>query len=214
MATRLVSKPSDLHLPPHADLWIFGYGSLMWDPGFPFIDCRQALLRGFHRSFCILSTIYRGTPERPGLVLGLDRGGACRGLALRVAAGMVAPTLAYLWDREMINEVYRPRLLPVRTAGERITALAFTVARGHEQYCGKLCREETAERICRAVGGRGPNIDYLANTVAHLRDLGIRDHGLEDLLLHVTRKLAGNDTAPHQPVPPGGERGVVAKAPT
>lgn len=170
-----------LGLAVDCDFWVFAYGSLMWNPGFAYAECRPALLRGYHRRFCILSTHYRGTPERPGLVLGLDRGGSCRGLAFRIAAETAQTTLADLWDREMITAVYRPRLVSVRTQPGAVDALAFIVDRGHEQYCGRLSVDEAADRIACACGGRGPNLDYLANTVTHLQALGIRDRQLETL---------------------------------
>ena len=172
-----------LALPPDADLWVFGYGSLMWDPGFPYAEKRLALLRGYHRRFCIYSHRHRGTPERPGLVFGLDHGGACRGLAFRVAAADVPAALSYLWGREMSGAVYRPRLLPVRTEGGTVVpACAFVVDRDHPQYCRGLDLEASAALIRQGVGGRGRNLDYLANTVEHLDQLGITDHGLRELL--------------------------------
>ncbi|WP_084536377.1 gamma-glutamylcyclotransferase [Azospirillum halopraeferens] len=174
---------ADVSLPEGAELWVFGYGSLMWNPGFPFEEQRLAVLRGYHRRFCVASHRYRGTPERPGLVLGLDRGGCCRGMAFRVAAAQAPAVLDYLWDREMITRVYRPRLLPVRLAcGGTVRACTFVVDRGHHQYRGCLCPEETAATIAACRGERGANLDYLASTVERLDALGIRDARLSALL--------------------------------
>ena len=173
-------------LPAGEDLWVFAYGSLMWDPGFAFTEQCQGVLRGYHRRFCIYSLRHRGTPEAPGLVLGLDHGGACRGMLFRVARALAAPVLESLWEREMVTAVYKPKLLPVRAdGGLTFRACAFVVDRTHPQYCRGLDLARTAALIRRGVGGRGPNIDYLANTVAHLEILGIADHGLSLLLAAV-----------------------------
>ena len=173
-------------LPPDEDLWVFAYGSLMWDPGFPFTERRLGVLRGYHRRFCIYSIHYRGTPEAPGLVFGLDRGGACRGMLFRVARACALPVLESLWAREMITAVYKPRLLTVRAdGGQTVRACAFVVDRAHPQYCRGLGLAGTAALIRRSAGARGPNIDYLANTVEHLEKLGIADHGLRQLLAAV-----------------------------
>ena len=165
------------------DLWVFGYGSLMWDPGFPTVEHSLALLKGYRRRFCIRSTRYRGTPERPGLVLGLDRGGSCWGMAFRVAAETVPATIAYLWRREMDNGVYRPHQVRVACRdGRAVTAWTFVANRSHPCYCAGLAAADTAAIVAGSVGGRGRNLDYLAQTVAHLRALGIADRGLETLL--------------------------------
>lgn len=177
-------------MPHGSDLWVFGYGSLIWDPGFPWTEKHPAVLKGYHRRFCVASHRYRGTPEQPGLVLGLDRGGTCRGVVFRVAAPHVEDTLAYLWDREMISLVYRPRLVPVRMAGGRtVAACTFIVDRAHCQYCGCLDEAAIVERIAACAGERGPNFDYLANTVTHLTDLGMHDDRLADLLSAVRQRL-------------------------
>lgn len=172
--------------PAGSDLWVFAYGSLMWNPGFVHLERQGALLRGWHRSFCVLSWRHRGTPERPGAVLGLDRGGSCRGIVYRVAADRVEETLAYLWEREMVNRVYRPRRLAVRTAGGgSAPALVFTVDRAHPQYCGRLGPEGLETLVRQGVGQSGRSADYLLSLVAHLRDLGIRDTGLEALAARI-----------------------------
>jgi cation transport protein ChaC len=162
-------------------LYVFGYGSLIWKPGFGFESAHPALLRGFHRRFCIRSERYRGTPEVPGLVLGLDRGGACRGVAFRVAAAEAAGVLAYLDEREMSGGVYHRRLLAVRLldgSGVR-RAVTFVADRRADAYCGALPPDAAAAAIARGHGVMGPNRDYLLNTVAHLRALGVRDAGLD-----------------------------------
>lgn len=177
--------------PAGADLWVFGYGSLMWDPGFACAEQRPALLRGYHRRFCIYSHHYRGTPECPGLVLGLDRGGACRGVAFRVPAAQATTVVDYLWRREMISGVYRPKLLPVRHADGIVRACAFVADRHHAQYCGRLDLARTAALIRHGAGTSGSNIDYLASTVAHLEQLGIKDRALRALLSAVQATMTG-----------------------
>ncbi|MBP0446353.1 gamma-glutamylcyclotransferase [Roseomonas sp. SSH11] len=180
-----VIDPAGLDPAPLLDadgcLYVFGYGSLIWKPGFAFESVHPALLRGFHRRFCILSHRYRGTPEVPGLVLGLDRGGACRGVAFRVAAGAAAEVLAYLDEREMSGGVYHRRLLPVRLldGGGTRQAVTFVADRRARSYCGALPPDAAAAAIARGHGVMGPNRDYLLNTVAHLRALGVRDAGLD-----------------------------------
>ncbi len=181
-----------LAVEPGRDLWVFGYGSLMWNPGFPFLERSDAILHGYHRSFCVYSHRYRGTPEVPGLVLGLDRGGSCRGIAFRVAAADVPATMAYLWDREMITGVYRPGLRPIRLLpGGTVQACCFVVDRDHVQYCGRLSPEETVAYICQGHGRNGPNCDYLFNTVDHLDELGIADSPLHALAERVRQAKAG-----------------------
>jgi cation transport protein ChaC len=163
------------------DVWIFGYGSLMWDPGFAFVEVRAALLRGYHRSFCVYSHRHRGTAERPGLVLGLDRGGACKGIAYRVPAVDVAPALHYLWEREMSNRTYHLKEVPLATAAGTVMARAFAVDRTHQNYAGRLPLEETARLILQGIGARGPCRQYLENTVRELKKLGLVDGPLHRL---------------------------------
>jgi glutathione-specific gamma-glutamylcyclotransferase len=168
--------------PPGEEFWVFAYGSLMWRPGFACLEARPALLRGYHRAFCIYSVLYRGTPERPGLVLGLDRGGACRGRALRVAAEHAEAVAIYLHEREMVTGVYEPRWLPVDVEGRRIRAVTYVADRNHEQYTGKLDPDRIVEMILKGEGKAGSNRAYLENTVGHLDELGIADGALHDLL--------------------------------
>lgn len=172
--------------------WIFAYGSLMWDPGFPFVERAHALLHGYHRAMCIYSHVWRGTPERPGLVLGLDRGGACRGIAFRVEPEARAEVIAYLDARERVTDVYLRREQPVRLAGGAgpVTALAYVADRAHRQYAGKLAPEEAARLIAQGVGRAGANVDYLASTVRHLEEMGIADgplHRLERTVANIRR---------------------------
>ncbi len=185
--------PEENGCPPPADgcdVWVFAYGSLMWDPGFPFEEARPAVLKGYHRAMCLYSTRYRGTPEKPGLVLGLDRGGACRGIAYRVAATNVEKVMAYLWDREMVTRAYRCHLVTIHLATGPVKARAFIVDRKHKQYAGKLSADRLVALICQGHGQRGPCRTYLENTVKHLDQLGVPDKGLHDLLQKV-RALAG-----------------------
>ena len=163
-------------------VWIFAYGSLMWDPDFPRAEAEPALLRGYHRSFCLYSYDYRGTGMRPGLTLGLDRGGACRGIALRLPSKILAVQLDDLWAREMTApRVYDMRLLPVWTARGSRKAFAFTVRRDHADYAGRLSSEDVARIIAGATGRRGACRDYLDDTVNHLAGLGIADASLQRL---------------------------------
>lgn len=168
-------------LEPKRDLWVFGYGSLMWKTEFAFVECRPATLTGHHRAFCVWSHRYRGTPDLPGLVLGLDRGGSCVGRAFRVGHEAIPEVADYLWTREMVTGIYTPTLLGADTADGAITALAFVVDRTHRQYAGGLSADGAARRIARAEGRMGPNRDYLFNTVAHLDELSVRDPLLHDL---------------------------------
>src|SRR5439155_4940076 len=168
------------------DFWVFGYGSLMWNPGFRFTERKQAIVHGFHRSLCMYSYMYRGTPERPGLVLGLDRGGACHGVAFRIAAEDWDETLAYLRAREQVTMMYREVTHPARPMDGQsppIEALTFVVDRTHAQYAGRLDHDTQMRHILQGHGQSGSCRDYVLNTVAHLRALGIRDHPLERLVV-------------------------------
>lgn len=160
------------------DLWVFGYGSLLWRPGFEFDERVPARVVGLHRSLCVYSFVHRGTPERPGLVLGLDRGGACRGIAFRVTAARRAQTLDYLRARERVTNVYLETLRGVALIGKperRIEALTFVVDRGHPQYAGRLSLAEQLHLVRQAHGQSGGNRDYVLATVAELERLGCHD---------------------------------------
>lgn len=164
------------------DFWVFGYGSLMWRPGFAHVETRRARLNGYHRSLCVYSWVHRGTERRPGLVLGLDRGGSCVGLAYRVPDDLREEVVSYLRDRELVTSVYLERTLPVRLAGgETVGALCYTVDRTHRQYAGNLEPAEAAATVAGAAGVSGANEDYVASTIAHLEALGIRDRWLEEV---------------------------------
>jgi glutathione-specific gamma-glutamylcyclotransferase len=172
-----------------APLWVFGYGSLIWDPGFPVAERRIARANGWHRSFCMRSIHHRGTPEDPGLVLALDRAqhATCAGVAFRVSPGAEAATLAALRERELVSSAYLERVLPVATDVGPLEALTYVIDPDHVQYCGGLPLTEQARIIAAAVGGRGANRDYLWSTAAHLADLGISDPDLEWLAEEVRR---------------------------
>ena len=179
-------------LPPPLDqdghLYVFAYGSLIWRPGFAYSAMHPALLRGFHRRFCIWSRRYRGTPEAPGLVLGLDRGGSCRGVAFRVPGPEAGAVLDYLQEREMPPDeelVYERRVLRVAlldgegpAAGREVRAVAFVADRTRASYC-RPGAAAAAATIAQGLGQMGPNREYLLNTVAHLRSMGVRDAGLD-----------------------------------
>lgn len=166
-----------------ADLWVFGYGSLMWRPGFPHMERRHAHLHGYHRSLCVLSHVHRGTPGKPGLVLGLDRGGRCHGIAFRVAAQEADATVAYLRERELVTSVYLERRLPVRLDdGAMVEALAYVVDRGHAQYAGRLPDNELLRLVRQGVGVSGANPDYVRSTHEHLLAMGVVDPTLQRLV--------------------------------
>ncbi|MBD3664386.1 gamma-glutamylcyclotransferase [Sulfitobacter sp. TSTF-M16] len=163
-------------------MWVFGYGSLLWNPGFEVSEGVIATLPGYARSFCMRSIHHRGTEDHPGLVLALDEQPeqACEGMALRVAPGSEAATLDYLRERELISSAYVEKELTVHLSdGRDVTAVVYVIDEEHVQYCGGLPLEEQAQIIARAVGGRGPNTEYLYNTANHLREVGLHDPALE-----------------------------------
>lgn len=178
-----MSVPAPLPLDADGALYVFAYGSLIWRPGFAYSSSHPALLRGYHRRFCIWSRHYRGTPAAPGLVLGLDRGGACRGVAYRVPAPDADAVLDYLQEREMPRSeeaVYERRVLRVALldGAREVRAVAFVADRTRASYCRPEA-EAAAAAIAEALGQMGPNREYLLNTVAHLRTMGVRDAGLD-----------------------------------
>lgn len=173
------------------DMWVFGYGSLLWHPGFDPAEVVTARLDDYHRSFCMLSIHHRGTEDLPGLVLALDAmpGARCTGAALRVPAGQEGRVLAYLRERELVSAAYVEAHLPLTLEdGRAVEALAYVIDPDHRQYC-RFDLETQARMIARAQGGRGPNRDYLFNTVAHLQQMGIEDAEL-DWLVRRVRALA------------------------
>ena len=164
--------------PGQEELWVFAYGSLMWRPDFDYVERLPARIIGAHRSLCVLSHVHRGTPERPGLVLGLDRGGNCRGIAYRVTPAQRAATILYLREREQINNVYREAIRSIWLLGEperRVEALCYVVDRGHPQYAGRMSLEQQLHYVRQGHGRSGANRDYVISTVAALEALGFRD---------------------------------------
>ncbi|ALN74374.1 gamma-glutamylcyclotransferase [Aureimonas sp. AU20] len=165
------------------DLWVFGYGSLMWRPGFAFEERQKARLGGFHRSLCIYSHVHRGTPERPGLVFGLDRGGSCVGMAFRVAEAGREEVIAYLRERELPTNVYKETTLPIRLEdGRPVRALGFIVDRGHSQYAGRLDVETAARLVAGGHGQSGPNVDYVRSAFEEIGRLGLTDRWLGEVV--------------------------------
>ncbi|WP_282643076.1 gamma-glutamylcyclotransferase [Xanthobacter autotrophicus] len=182
-------------LPHRGDVWVFAYGSLMWNPGFAFAERCEARLTGAHRTLCVYSFHHRGTPEQPGLVLGLDLGGSCRGIAYRVAAADWPQTHAYLTEREQISGVYREvtrRISLLDGSGRETPAVAYLVNRAHPQYARGLTLQDQLHLVRRSHGKSGPNTDYVVATVKALEGLGIRDAALAFIVHH----LAGGHGAP------------------
>ena len=172
-----------LSIVPRGDLWVFAYGSLMWSPDFPFVERKAGRVHGYHRSLCILSSRYRGTPDKPGLVMGLCPGGSCRGMAFRVRAGDAKAVLDTLWKREMLNNVYAPKFVPVSLAGvQRVHALAFIADTKHRQFVDELDMAGRARLVAQGIGQRGRCVDYIRNTLEHMRDLGVHDPHLTRIL--------------------------------
>lgn len=172
--------------------WVFGYGSLIWNPGFAHVSAQQGLLKGAHRSLSIVSHYHRGTVEQPGLVFGLTRGGSCRGMAFEVADSDWPTVRAYLQEREQVTAVYRDVMRPVHLAdGRRVAALAFLVDERHAQYAGNLSLDQQLAMVRAGVGLSGRNVDYVLNTAQRLRELGIRDRQL----MALADRLATEDAA-------------------
>jgi cation transport protein ChaC len=174
-------------------VWIFAYGSLMWRPGFAYDEAAPGRLHGYHRSLCVYSWVHRGTREVPGVVLGLDRGGSCRGWAFRVDAEREAEVLAYVDGRELVTDVYRRKRLPVTVGGRRVPAWSYVVRREHPQYAGRLAPERLLDLVRHGVGRSGDCRDYLLSTVGHLEAMGIVDGPLHTLAK--TLMAAGAETA-------------------
>jgi cation transport protein ChaC len=180
------------------DFWVFGYGSLMWRPGFAHTETHRARLMGYRRALCVRSHVHRGTPDRPGLVLGLDRGGSCLGLAFRVPDDLSGEVMAYLRERELVTNVYLEKRLPIRLdTGDIVEAVTYVVDRNHVQYAARVDVEEAARTVSGSLGQSGPNEEYVLNTIGHLRALGIHDHWLE----RVAERLNPAPQAPPPQVP-------------
>jgi cation transport protein ChaC len=173
--------------PKGAGWWVFGYGSLLWNPLFPIAEARPATVHGLHRRFCLRSLASRGTRERPGLVLGLERGGACRGIAFRLPSALALDELHLLWRREMVVGSYRPVWVRVRAGERALTALAFAVRRDHPQYAA-LSMDEQADTIAHACGAFGSSCEYLTKTRSALAEHGIVDAYLERLAADVAAR--------------------------
>jgi glutathione-specific gamma-glutamylcyclotransferase len=182
------------------DLWVFGYGSLMWRPGFPHFERVPARLIGLHRALCVYSFVHRGTPEKPGLVLGLDRGGACRGVAYRVASAERDATIAYLREREQVTSVYLEtfrRITLATTPPRDVTALVYVVDRGHTQYAGRLDLDRQVHLVRQGHGRSGANRDYVLSTVSEIEAQGCHDAGLHA----IAERLKGAADVPVHPQP-------------
>lgn len=167
--------------PPDRELALFAYGSLIWNPAFHFVRREIATVRGYHRRFCLWTQLGRGSPECPGLVLGLDRGGSCRGLVYWIAAEEIGSELDVVWRREMVTGAYRPSWVAAHTEAGPVQALTFLIDRSHDRYTGVLSDEAVVTAIANACGPLGPCADYLFNTTAHLEELGIVDRPLRRL---------------------------------
>jgi cation transport protein ChaC len=179
-----------------AGVWLFGYGSLIWNPAFHFTARLTGRIFGWHRRFCLWTHLGRGCPEQPGLVLGLERGGSCHGVAFHIAPEAAEEELAIVWRREMISGAYVPRWVDVHTAVGRVRAIAFVINHAHERYASFLSDDEIASAIATARGFLGPCADYLVNTVDHLAELGIHDRPLERLRARVLERSAADASRP------------------
>ncbi|MEH6651363.1 MAG: gamma-glutamylcyclotransferase [Motiliproteus sp.] len=172
---------------PDGDLWVFAYGSLLWRPGFDYIDRQPARLFGYHRSLCVWSHTHRGTLQQPGMVLGLDNGGSCCGCVYRIDAALKQQVSEYLFAREMPTPLYRGVIHPVRlqkgpgNTAEVINALTFVVDHSSPQYAGKIAPQQAADSVRDAVGISGSSRDYLLNTIEHLDQLGLHDEHLSQI---------------------------------
>jgi glutathione-specific gamma-glutamylcyclotransferase len=184
---------------PGEEAWVFAYGSLMWNPALEFAESARCRIEGWRRSFCFWMPLGRGTPELPGLMLALEGGGSCDGIAYRLAPHQVRSELAILWNREMLSGIYQPCWVPANLSdGRTVTTVTFVVDATHSQYCGDLPIERTAHHLAFAEGRRGASRDYLANTVAHARALGIHDPYIEELVERVA-EMRGEDVPPTVP---------------
>jgi len=163
-------------------VWVFGYGSLMWNPDFKFSEKITGVVSAYHRRLCLKSIVYRGTPDYPGLVFGLDQGGSCQGMAFRIAPEHYETELQIVWEREMFAETYIPTWVKVQTKQQSLSAITFVINSDHEHYVPDIALEEVAERVVRAEGKCGSCHDYVRKTVKCMHNLGLRDPFLEQLL--------------------------------
>jgi cation transport protein ChaC len=192
-ARRASLKAMRATVPDGQDAWVFGYGSLMWNPAINVVDSRKAHVRGYHRTFCLTLGVGRGTPDKPGLMLAIDRGGSCTGVAHRIAAEAVESELSILWLREMISGAYEPRWVNADIDGcNRTRVLTFVINRSHPRYEGALPEEQMARRIAHSQGILGTNREYLYRTVKHLAELGIDDGPMHSLARQV--RMLANET--------------------
>jgi cation transport protein ChaC len=189
IATMLAASPNPDRV------WVFGFGSLIWNPAFHFVERRTALVHGFHRQFCLWAKAGRGSPQAPGLMLALERGGSCHGVAYRIAPKQVETELDVVWRREMLTGAYRPVWVSAHTPEGVEHAIAFAANHAHERYVRGLDTDETARLLATGSGPLGACCDYLFDTVSHLVDLGIRDRRLEALVERV-RNCMGSATPP------------------
>jgi cation transport protein ChaC len=188
-----LAKPGNETELSEGELWVFGYGSLMWNPAINVVDSKKAHVRGYHRTFCLTLGAGRGTPQMPGLMLAIDRGGSCTGVAHCIAAGQVESELGVLWLREMVSGAYEPRWVSADVEGvKRLRVLTFVINRSHPRYEGHLAPDVAARRIAAAQGILGSNREYLYRTVRHLAELGIEDGPMHALERHV--RILANET--------------------
>jgi cation transport protein ChaC len=183
------------------DVWVFAYGSLLWNPDFPFVEKRIGTIRGYHRRFCLWQWRHRGTRARPNLMLALDRGGCCKGVLYRVAAPDVRSKLAGVWRRELIGDAYRPRWLWAETAEGPVESVAFVINRDGERYAGRLPEEKVAEFMAAACGHTGPGAEYLLETVTALEAAGLRDAMLWRMQSMVAERLIAATPRSGKPEP-------------
>ena len=174
---------------PAAPVWVFGYGSLIWNPAFHYVEKRIGAVHGYHRRFCLWTHLGRGSPERPGLVLGLEPGGSCRGVAFRLGPDETESELSIVWRREMVTAAYRPHWATMHAGGERIKAIAFVINHAHPRYAGRLAEPQLVDVLSTASGKLGACADYLFNTVRHLEEMGVPDRQLERLAGQVARRV-------------------------
>lgn len=178
------------NLEPGQDVWVFAYGSLIWNPAFHYSERKTAMIYGYHRSYCLWTKMGRGTEECPGLMLGLDRGGSCAGVAYRVPADQIDEELPLIWRREMVTGSYKPTWLATRIDGQSVRSLGFVINRDHERYARGMSHDELIHCLANACGPLGTCAEYLFNTSNHLIELGIRDRGLEKLCRDVEARLS------------------------